>query len=235
MRSFTQYEIVLQPEGTLTGWLGHLLHGALFARLEQVQPALGTALHTNNRKPFSLWYQQREGLLVWNLNIWDDVLAAIMPMLFASGTILRLSRTDARVLSFAPCQGRLLERPMPPLACCHLRFISPTCFRSSGQSLLFPESRLVLESVARATGLPCPAQPEQVLLPLQYSLQTKNIFFGSFKLTGFVGWCEYSVNNSSEVQALLRSLPYTGVGYKTAQGMGAVRITRMKWGGSIVE
>jgi len=64
VNSFTQYKIPLQPEGSLTGWLGHLLHGTLFARLEQERPATGTELHAQNRKPFSLWYQQREGLLI---------------------------------------------------------------------------------------------------------------------------------------------------------------------------
>ena len=233
LRAFTQYEIVLQPEGTLTGWLGHLLHGALFARLERVRPALGTALHTRNRKPFSLWYRQREGVLFWYFSTWDDALAAVIPELFAAGTVLRLSQTNVRVLSFAPRGALRLERPRPSIQRCRLRFVTPTCFRSAGQPLLFPESRLLLESAARASGLPCPAWPEQALRPACYALQTKDISFGAFKLTGFVGWCEYFAEPSPEAQALLRALPYTGAGYKTAQGMGAVRITRLKPGGLV--
>ena len=104
MRSFRQYEIVLRSEGKLTGWLGHLLHGALFARLEQVRPALGTALHDQERKPFSLWYQQREGFLIWHLSTWDDALASILPALFEIDE-LRLSQTNAQVLSFALTQS----------------------------------------------------------------------------------------------------------------------------------
>jgi len=228
LHAFTQYEIVLRPEGTLTGWLGHLLHGALFARLEQMQPVLCAALHAQNRKPFSLWYRQREGLLIWYFSTWDDALAAIMPELFAEGTTLRLSRTDARVLSFEPRAALRLEQPVVPLTSCRLRFVAPTCFRSDGQPLLFPESRLILESAARATGLPCPAQPGQALRPMRYALETKDISFGSFVLTGFTGWCEYRAENPPETQALLRVLPYTGAGYKTAQGMGAVRVARLK-------
>ena len=226
--SFRQYEIVLRPEGVLTGWLGRLLHGALFARLAQGRPDLGTVLHAQNRKPFSLWYRQREGLLFWHLSTWDDALAVAIPELFAAGTVLRLSQTDAQVLSFAPRGALRLEQSASPLTCCRLRFITPTCFRSDGQPLLFPESRLLLESAARATGLPCPAQPEQALRPLCYALQTRDISFGPFVLTGFTGWCEYRVENSPETQALLRVLPYTGAGYKTAQGMGSVRVTRCK-------
>lgn len=85
-----------------------------------------------------------------------------------------------------------------------------------------------MESAARATGLPCPAQPEQALRPLCYALQTKDISFGSFVLTGFAGWCEYRADSAPETQALLRVLPYTGVGYKTAQGMGAVQVSQLQ-------
>jgi len=226
--SFTQYEIVLRPEGTLTGWLGHLLHGVLFACLEQVHSALRTVLHEQNRKPFSQWYQLREGLLIWHFSTWDDALAAAIPDLFSEGTILRLSQTNARVLSIAPRGVLRPEQPASPLTRCRLQFVTPTCFRSAGQPLLFPESRLILESAARTTGLSCPIQPEQALRPLLYDLETRDISFGSFVLTGFAGWCEYRVENSPEAQALLRVLPYTGVGYKTAQGMGAVRVSQPK-------
>ena len=72
---------------------------------------------------------------------------------------------------------------------------------------------------------------KQVLHPLCYALQTKDISFGSFVLTGFVGWCEYQVDGSPEAQVLLRALPYMGAGYKTAQGMGAVRVCKSNKGG----
>ena len=192
--SFRQYGIVLRPEGVLTGWLGHLLHGALFARLAQLRPDLGTALHAQKQK-------------------------TLLAVVSAAGRGIDL----ARVLSFAPRGVLRLEQPPPPCERCRLRFVTPTCFRSDGKPLLFPESRLILESAARAAGLPCPARPEQALRPLRYALQTEDISFGPFTLTGFTGWCEYRAEPSPETQALLRVLPYTGAGYKTAQGMGAVR------------
>jgi CRISPR-associated endoribonuclease Cas6 len=90
--------------------------------------------------------------------------------------------------------------------------------------LLFPEGRLVVESAARASGLPMPGLPAECLQPLRHALKTTEVSFGPFVLTGFTGWCEYRAAPAPELQALLRAMPYTGLGYKTAQGMGAVQV-----------
>ena len=235
MPCFTQYQITLRPEGTLTGWLGHLLHGALFARIDATNPALGQALHDQTRKPFSLRYALREGAIDLTLNVWDNALRAAIPSAFLVGGWARLSQTNARILSVAL---QPVSTPPAPRDAPRLRFLTPTCFRSNGRALLFPEGRLLCQSLCRdwavAGGEPFAADSVAALgaalYPTGHQLQTEKVSFGQFALCGFRGTCEYAIDPAlpAELRAalwrLLSVLPYFGVGYKTAQGMGAVSL-----------
>ena len=240
MPHFTQYKITLRPEGTLTGWLGHLLHGALFARIDETNPALGQALHNQNRKPFSLRYTQKEGAIEFIINVWDDTLRAAIPAAFLVGSCVRLSQTNAHVMSVA-LQGQLGGSAAAQRESLRLRFITPTCFQSNGRTLLFPEGRLLCESLCRdwaiAGGGTLPddavAAMSAALYPTEYQLQSEKVEFGKFALHGFRGTCEYAIDSAlspelrTQLWQMLCALPYTGVGYKTAQGMGAVSLDSM--------
>jgi len=236
---FTQYKITLRPEGRLTGWLGHLLHGALFTRIDEANPALGQTLHNQKRKPFSLRYTLREGMIDFYVNVWDEALRAAVPSSFLAGSYTWLSQTNARIVSVA-LQGQFnSSAPVPaPHGPVRLRFITPTCFQSNGRALLFPEGRLLCESLHRdwaaAGGGILPAQSVAAmgaaLYPTGYQLRTEKVEFGKYALHGFCGTCEYAVDPAlspalhAELRRMLWALPYTGAGYKTAQGMGAVSL-----------
>jgi len=64
--------------------------------------------------------------------------------------------------------------------------------------------------------------------PTGYQLKTERVDFGKYALHGFRGICEYAMDPALapalrvKLQQLLSALPFTGVGYKPAQGMGAV-------------
>jgi len=161
-------------------------------------------------------------MIMWRVSVWDDALRMALPAAFPMGGFMRLSQTGAEIMSCKQKNEPALQQPV--LERFRLCFLSPTCFRSSGQTLLFPEGRLVVESAARASGLPIPELPTQCLQPLCHALKTTEVSFDSFVLTGFTGWCEYRAAPALDLQALLRAMPYTGLGYKTAQGMGAVQV-----------
>ena len=230
MQKFWRYEIVLRPESAMSGWLGHLLHGALFRQAEGADPALSARLHSLNQKPFSLHYQEREGLVLFYLNTWEPALARLIPGVFAAGTRVQLSQTGADVVSCRCVQTMEHAAEPAQYQFARLTFQSPACFRSGGQPLLFPEGRLLAESLCGRLrpadgGAPEAKALSESLRPTRYALKTREISYGAFHLTGFTGWCEYAVLSEPEQWArLLGAAPYTGVGYKTAQGMGAVRV-----------
>ncbi|MDR3085296.1 MAG: CRISPR system precrRNA processing endoribonuclease RAMP protein Cas6 [Christensenellaceae bacterium] len=226
MQTYMQFEITLRPEGELFGWLGHLLHGALFAQLAKAGPPLATRIHAGEKKPFSLYFSYQGGLVTLHLNAWDDELCKAIPTAFSVGTRLLLSRTEAQVERFALRQELNWRADPAEFGQFRLHFISPTCFRPTRQTLLFPEGEYIIESLTRSTGLALNGEAGQFLQPLRYSLHTEAVNFKLYSITGFLGWAEYAIaaNAPAELQAELRALPYTGLGYKTTQGLGAVRI-----------
>jgi CRISPR-associated endoribonuclease Cas6 len=244
MNRFTQYEILLKPNGHLSGWLGHLLHGLLYARMKQVDPVASAKVHEQKNTPFSLCYQQSAGRVCLTLNVWDETLREIIPQAFSVGAMVEISQTSAWIEDVTIVRefdrGTHLENS--PLASSprqrfRLEFLTPTCFKSSGQIMLFPEGRRIIESLYRSMpGSALNNHKEQirelsaVILPLAYQLQTKSFSGGNYRFNGFTGYCEYSVarsisrGNWQMLQLLLAVAPYSGVGYKTAMGMGAVKV-----------
>jgi len=240
MQTFTQFEVTLAPMGTLTGWLGHLLHGALFEQLKAASPALAQRIHSYKRKPFSLHYQLREGLITLCIGVWDEELALAIPAAFVVGGTLTLSRTTAKIRAVALTNERTLPCKEALQAAFRLDFRSPTCFSSSGNIVLFPGSRHVIESLYHAvsfTGklLPPLKSCEAIAAfvhPCGYDLRTQVISFGGYTHSGFIGHCDYIVSKELPQKQrallcdLLSAIPYTGIGYKTAMGMGTAKFAQ---------
>lgn len=128
-------------------------------------------------------------------------------------------------------------RPMEEVA---LQFITPTAFTlgSDGagrkQIGLFPDGGAVFGSLLRRWNELAPVEIaadllERVeILPCRYDLHTEILHFSKSPQLGFVGRCVYRVHAAPDdlvlVHALARAAFYLGVGYKTTQGMGVVRI-----------
>jgi CRISPR-associated endoribonuclease Cas6 len=136
----------------------------------------------------------------------------------------------------------------------HFEFATPTAFsrgqRAWGRMLkIFPEPAAVFESLARQWELFAPARlrmeqqgltphaleawcEEQVIVT-RYSLETCHVPSSKFGQTGFQGHITYEVKgtpNAAEatwLSTLARFTLFSGVGYKTAMGMGQARCTNV--------
>ena len=120
-----------------------------------------------------------------------------------------------------------------------IRFQTLTCFHAGKRFLLYPEPRLVIGSLARAWKHACviPMEQEQLnqiiegLQIVRYELRTGMSNMTKFMIPGFCGECFYQVDRSLErihreaLRKLLRLLPFTGIGYKTAMGMGQAQVS----------
>ena len=123
-----------------------------------------------------------------------------------------------------------------------IRFNEPTAFRSEGITRLFPEPRLVFGSLSnkwlQATGEKVPTEVllemEAKILPIRYTLYTCALQMDRFFVTGFVGQCVYRMDSGIPAECLehlgclLRIIPFTGIGYKTAMGMGVSDCVRTR-------
>lgn len=121
-----------------------------------------------------------------------------------------------------------------------LYFESPTCFKSNGRTVLFPDSEILLKSLSKRYTALFPNEKAltkeyvtelaQKLFPSRYKLETIMLTTGRSPLIGFIGHCSYEVDKvatTEELQfidRLIRLSTYTGIGYKTTMGFGQVRV-----------
>lgn len=118
-----------------------------------------------------------------------------------------------------------------------LRFITPTSFRMVGSRLNMPLPwpRLVFQSLANRWNRFSPIVVDVDWVSFEgnvsiarYRLRTQMIEFGRYRQVGFVGECWYIVDRYAEeqllqvVHTLAEFATYSGVGSKTAMGMGQV-------------
>lgn len=183
----------------------------------------------------------------------DDIFSYYLEALLkASGRNLRLDQAVLKVDSVLTAPG------MSPLCKCedfesivsqgseerqvHLRFFSPTAFRSGGKrNVLFPEPRLLFSSLLPKWQSFSPIKLDSDILAIadkgtriaRYRLGTRILHFGSYQEIGFEGSCSIEIADEVREQAVrnLNTLAdfafYCGSGAKTAMGMGQTR--RMKY------
>lgn len=114
-------------------------------------------------------------------------------------------------------------------------FRSPTCFRSSGRHLLFPDSKVLFSSLAIKWNSLFTLQVEineqemENILISSYDLKTSVLKLKNFSLIGFVGNVRYSarslgLKSRKKLGKLLVLADFLGVGYRTTMGLGDCKI-----------
>lgn len=121
-----------------------------------------------------------------------------------------------------------------------LRFCSPTSFRQDNRYAMFPQEHLILHSLISKWDALFPEYPlndpdaKQMLLDgiriSDYRLRSTRYPLKGVKVPGFIGEITLDARLSAPMQQLWNSLcvlaPFTGIGIKTALGMGGVRVIR---------
>lgn len=131
------------------------------------------------------------------------------------------------------------------------RFITPTAITKRGHGhtryvSLYPDPLSVFSGLARRwQALNGPKLPHDLAefiekggcVVSRYNLQTIEFNMEGHTQIGFVGRVVYKCRTTNQVEyiaalnALARLVPFTGVGYQTARGMGAVQVLTSKCGG----
>jgi len=119
-----------------------------------------------------------------------------------------------------------------------LRFVTPTSFRMAGSRLNMPLPwpRLVFQSLDNKWNKFSPiaidvdwAVFDRHVSIARHRLRTQMVDFGRYRQVGFVGECWYIVDRQAGkhllqvIHALAEFAGYSGVGAKTAMGMGQVQ------------
>lgn len=251
-----KYIITIQcvKEGYSKGYGGLDLHGWFFNLLQGYDPLISKKLHESEDKPFTIGpltgakrEQGRSILLtdreysfsVAGLN--NEVCSLLSEITGVwPGTALRLGSADLLIKEVKPLfreQGlayqeiREKSKPKPGF---RMEFRSPTSFRKNGTQFVFPHLEMIVQNLWRRwnifSKLILPEISDLSFIQVsRYRLETQLIDFGEYKIIGFVGECNFHMdeNSSEDLNAIVHSLAYfagiAGVGYKTSMGLGDTR------------
>ncbi len=235
---------------SLRGYGGEEAHALFFTLLQKSSAPLADRLHHLPRKPFSIHLLTAQRPEKGSLSISEKTGFTLIlhyfgpqpeiitkafllrsPSLLGSGKI-RIQSVEVASTSFEE-----IFQHAEPATRITFHFLTPTCFRQKGKSILFPDPHLVFASLLDRWNAFSPiAFPPDLnnlfshILVGRYRLHTELVPFSTYSIIGFKGECEYhfpgqfSEPERKMLSALATFAPLCGIGYKTPMGFGATSL-----------
>ncbi len=246
----TRAQIVLQtdPEKRLTSSIGSLLQGAL---MQHIDPAYGEVLHRSELKPYSQYISFGASGAIWTVQTLTEEAETqiVQPLLSGSFTSLRLEHKDLELPILSKTVTHLTEEELMQqtfFAECsrkvRLRFITPCSFKSQGVYQIFPSIRLMFQSLVNRYDAMSEKNSvfypelledlEQHTMITEYRLQSRLFGVEGISIPSYQGYITLRMSGPQQMvnlmHMLLRFGTYSGIGIKTAMGMGGLQIEERK-------
>jgi CRISPR-associated endoribonuclease Cas6 len=226
---------------------GSLFHGFLM----QALPAeTADMLHESGLRPFSQYIlPQTDQQLIWNIGVWEGNMAE--QIMKSVGSCSRIELAQKGITLEVGGMQRIIQTETEhfsrffmgdnPCRRYEIEFLTPCTHKKDGGYVLFPSPELIINSLSRRysaynenISLDDPAVMQEVtryIRIVRYSLRSAVYYLESTKITGYTGSITLVVGGPEQLArlagALLSFAEYSGLGIKTALGMGGVRIKQV--------
>lgn len=212
--------------------------------LEQLPAADACWLHEIGSGAVSqfLYFSREDQQYRWTINILSDDACSVLCPILKELSEIRIENQHFPIMERTSYQatpeefvknGRQLTQ-----RCASMSFLTPTAFKQSGRYTIFPQEKLILQSLITRWNEVFPAYPLndedafQALLAgvhiVNYRLKTSRFFLKGVKIPGFSGCCSVEARLPLPLLELWNTLllfaNYSGVGIKTGLGMGGVLV-----------
>lgn len=227
---------------------GSVLHGMLMDALPAPWPE---RMHGEGLRPLSQWVEVKSPTqFIWHISALDDALGEAVESVLTPGIRLSCAHMNTQMTieeieteSLSPAAFMkpffLAEEPCPGL---YLTFCTPTTHKSQRQYAIFPSVELIAKNLASRFctmapdfALSDPEALEQVIAHTRisrYRLETARYSLEGAWLTGYTGRLELRFEGPDPLKRLAGILfsfaPWSGVGIKTALGMGGCQAEVLK-------
>lgn len=237
-----QYQIQLESTNVCTAEFAYPLYSAL---LSYLSPAFATQLHENQRTPIRQYLRPTEYGAMWNITALDAQSYTELERCFSTQQhfILRKFHTQLQVRNIKkttiPSIEALFALVTESSHIHQLHFQTPTAFHSKKTYVVLPQPLLILQSISRTwEKFICPIEDTEnrglqtlaeAALCTKLDVHTTSYPLKTATVPGVVG--SMTIKNCATgfhqlwLDALLYLAQFTGVGIKTALGMGGVTHT----------
>ncbi len=219
-----------------------LMHGLL---METIDIRYADQLHTQGLHPYSQFVDNIDGHNVWTLNLLDDESYERIALPITSLTsahirykndVIFFGKAAVTRLSYEELffSNRTNNHSSDMLK---MEFLTPTAFKSSGRYSILPTLRQIILSISKrfdsAFGIEFndyTELEEAVLRELtvsHFKLESTSFSVDGARIPSFKGSIEFRIKGEDNFRSYICMLgdfaQYSGVGIKTALGMGRVR------------
>lgn len=197
---------------------------------EQKETPISQCLYSDNTEAF--W---RINLLSEeSINTFSEILNNLEYLPLNTGDVqLKLVRSETLSADYLISAARAIESNR----FFSLRFLTPTAFKQSGSYTVLPDKELILQSLFKKWNSVFPSYPledEDAFQMLcnglrvsDYNLRTTRFQLKDSKIPGFIGNLRIDARLSAPLldiwKILITFSEYSGIGIKTALGMGGVK------------
>lgn len=222
--------------------------------MEKINSAYAEKLHRLSFNPYSQYFlkdRDEEGF-VWRVcSLTDEATEQIIaPLgsiecvaLRSLGVTFNVMKRTTETIPLKSLTDVIFEKDETSP---YVRFLTPAAFKSRGEYVFMPTPRLMLQNLLMRYGQVYEGNGEvdedtisyieQHVRISSYNLRSQyfgNVMKGGRKLPAFVGSMTLSVSGPSTMVGLVRMMlkfgEYSGVGIKTAMGMGGIVCQRPEW------
>lgn len=223
--------------------MGSILQGALMEILEKKSTI---KLHEDGLRPYSqyVYFDKNKKLPVWRVNVLNNWAyeKILVPLQNQRRIFLRHKNYAVNLLqcnitaaeTYEEISNRFITDSSPIIKGVDINFLTTASFRREGQYVIFPELYLIIQSLLNrwnkfSVDFGIEEDTAKILATFcnvkEYALQTQLFLLEHQKINGFCGSMKISFEGNATVNNLLGLLfhyaNYSGVGIKTALGMGA--------------
>ena len=225
--------------------MGSVMHGAL---MEIVASEDADQLHKVGLRPFSqyLYYDKKRAAFFWRINAlnkaaFDSVITPVLQYdkdLFLKQKEYSITLLEKKIVSqssYEKIADEVFLSNQQYLGC-QMRFMTSTGFKSAEQYVIFPQTSLIFQSLINRWNLfstVVKLEDEKAFQHLGehtfisgYDMQMRTFYIGNGKIPSFTGKLELHLTGNETMRRLVALLMefanYSGVGIKTALGMGGI-------------
>lgn len=224
---------------------GSLFHGFIMNMLSEEDASM---LHQSELRPFSQYcLPDGEGNLIWTISLWDCQLSQLIIKNLMSLNRIFLKQKNTKLIVLNTEKTYLNEQQYFSMffndeASCRryeLEFLTPCAHKQDGEYVMFPNIMSITNSLfkrynafTKEISLNDETAKEHIINNLKivrYSLYSSVFYLEKTKITGYKGKLSVIIKGPEQLARLAGALlsygEYSGIGIKTALGMGAVKIT----------
>ncbi len=219
-------------------------HGII---MELTESAFAEKMHAEAMRPYSQYlYKNAEDQWVWRVNTLNEYAKEniIDRLVNVDSILMKHKNVEINILSHELYQTSFDELFKNDYIngkkskYVSIRFETPTAFKSDGRYVNYPNLRLIMNSLinkydsnSEMTDISDEDFINELMSRLEiveYNLRSRFFYLEGIRIPAFAGKIKIKINSNQNLIGLVNMLfdfaQYSGVGIKTALGMGAVRV-----------